>query len=784
TSASLAGLADGQVHHLAVTWDNTNGDYQVWIDGALADTGTDLSQGSTIGTGGTLMFGQEQDSLGGAFESEEAFQGSYYDVRIWNEVRSTAEIALNHQHKFDGGSLPSGLIANWQMDGFNGSNEVVDVVGGNNLSIGHASGAGFTASTPVDDLHISENANDGASVGYVVPSDPDAPQDIVVGASFHNASGIGYAGGTIGDWDVIAGNVDAQTGFEPGPLGGKGIDLNGTSAAGTIRQTLMTEVDRQYQVIFALGGNWSGGDTIKDVRVSAGDESHDFSLEQESGVNNANMLWQNRSFTFTADGTSTDLTFASMDADSAFGPAITDVRVIEIPQPISTILNNDPTLSYDAATGKFYRAIDSFVTPTGAITTATSATLNGVSGQLATVRSAYENEVIRDFAQQLGADIYLGATDRTTEGDWYFLDGNTDGEQFSTGSAAEAGYYTNWLSGEPNGGTGENYLAVRQSDGVWIDVGELANRKAVIEWDASEVLSSFTFSLTDDAGGRFAIDSSTGEITVADSSLLDYETATTHNVTVETTDAGGNTYSESMAITVDNVLDANQTVPSAQTIDEDTTLTFTTGTATEVSVTDTVAGENSRMRVTLSVNDGILTLSQTTGLTFVDGANGSGSFVIDGTESDINAALDGMTFTPDQDFNGSVTLNMNTALAADLQGHYTFEGGNADDQSVGITQNGTLNGDAAVVTDAHRGEVLSLDGDGDYVEINSMFGNSQTVTLSAWVNLSAAETTGAEVISLGDNVVLRARTNSGEIAGYWRGSGTWHVIDANIDLAS
>src|SRR5207249_3581141 len=35
-----------------------------------------------------------------------------------------------------------------------------------------------------------------------------------------------------------------------------------------------------------------------------------------------------------------------------------------------------------------------------------------------------------------------------------------------------------------------------------------------------------TFSLTDTAGGRFAIDSSTGVVTVANAALLDYETAT------------------------------------------------------------------------------------------------------------------------------------------------------------------------------------------------------------------------------------------------------------------
>ena len=60
---------------------------------------------------------------------------------FWDDVRSEAEIALNYQHKFDSGSLPSGLIANWQMDGFNGSNEAVDIVTAgtgseNNLTIG------------------------------------------------------------------------------------------------------------------------------------------------------------------------------------------------------------------------------------------------------------------------------------------------------------------------------------------------------------------------------------------------------------------------------------------------------------------------------------------------------------------------------------------------------------------------------------------------------------------------------------------------------------------------
>jgi hypothetical protein len=53
---------------------------------------------------------------------------------------------------------------------------------------------------------------------------------------------------------------------------------------------------------------------------------------------------------------------------------------------------------------------------------------------------------------------------------------------------------------------------------------------------------TFTYNLTDDAGGRFSIDNSTGQITVADGSLLNFEAANSHNVTVRVTDSAGNTF--------------------------------------------------------------------------------------------------------------------------------------------------------------------------------------------------------------------------------------------------
>lgn len=65
-----------------------------------------------------------------------------------------------------------------------------------------------------------------------------------------------------------------------------------------------------------------------------------------------------------------------------------------------------------------------------------------------------------------------------------------------------------------------------------------------------------TYSLTNTAGGRFAINASTGVLTVANGSLLNYESARSHSVTVRVTDRGGLTYDEAFTISLTNV---NQT---------------------------------------------------------------------------------------------------------------------------------------------------------------------------------------------------------------------------------
>jgi len=219
---------------------------------------------------------------------------------------------------------------------------------------------------------------------------------------------------------------------------------------------------------------------------------------------------------------------------------------------------------------------------------------------------------------------------------------------------------------------------------------------------------------------------------------LDYETATSHAVGFVTNDAVGHLFSDGQSVVVDNGVEANQSLPGPQSVNENTDLIFNTTNGNAVSVNDSVAGTDSLMQITLSVNNGVLTFSQTTGLTFVEGGNGNDLVVVNGAESDINAALDGMSFTPNANFAGSVTLNMTTALAANIEGHYTFDG-DANDQSKGTAYDGALNGDAAIVNTVDRGQVLSLDGAGDFVRIDGLMGEPTDMTLAAWINADSVD---------------------------------------------
>ncbi|HBR50076.1 MAG TPA: hypothetical protein DEA71_08315, partial [Nitrospira sp.] len=393
-----AALVDGAVHTLSVTWDSTAGNWSVYIDGGLIESGTGLSVGTALDTtNGQFVFGQEQDAQNGGYDSTQYFSGTFYDVRIWNDVRTAGEIAQYYQQQLDvtpAEAATVGLLANWQMDGLDGSNQVVELVSGNNLSIAHASGTGFTTGAVSAQLAIEENSANGSHVGFVTTEDSDA------GETF------------------------------------------------------------SYSLTDSAGGRFAVNSATGEITVA-----------------------------------------------------------------------NGTLLDYDTATS---HTITVRVTDSGGLTYDETFTIN-----LTNV-----NETPTDLS----------------------LSANTVAENAANGTV------------------------VGTVSGTDPDSGDTK-----------------TYSFTDSAGGRFTIDSSTGVITVADGSLLDYESATSHTITVRVTDGGGLTYDETFTINLTNANEAPTGADATVTINEDSSHILTTA---NFGFSDVDAGDSlSAVRIDTLPTAGTMTLS-------------------------------------------------------------------------------------------------------------------------------------------------------------------------------
>ena len=163
------------------------------------------------------------------------------------------------------------------------------------------------------------------------------------------------------------------------------------------------------------------------------------------------------------------------------------------------------------------------------------------------------------------------------------------------------------------------------------------------------------------------------------------------------------------------------TVPGAQSTNEDTAKVFSSANGNQISITDVDAG-GANNEVTLSVTNGTLTLAGITGLTLTSGdGTADAAMTLRGTASAINTALDGLSYSPTANYNGSATLTLATTdsvlLSLDIDtgllGRYAFEntGALGTDTSPAAGYAGTVSG-AAAVNDGTRGNVLNLAGAG------------------------------------------------------------------------
>ena len=89
---------------------------------------------------------------------------------------------------------------------------------------------------------------------------------------------------------------------------------------------------------------------------------------------------------------------------------------------------------------------------------------------------------------------------------------------------------------------------------------------------------------------------------------------------------------------------------------ENASATFSTS-SNPITFTDSAASGTSDS-LTLSVLDGKLTLGATGGITVLAGGNGTSSMTITGTLANLNAAVNGLVYTPRSGFTGTDTLSI------------------------------------------------------------------------------------------------------------------------------
>jgi hypothetical protein len=91
-SWTIPSIADSQWHHVAVTRNQTAGTVELFLDGTSQGSRTAALSTLTVASGG-LVFGQEQDTVGGGFSPSQAFDGVLDDLRLYTRILTPTEIA-------------------------------------------------------------------------------------------------------------------------------------------------------------------------------------------------------------------------------------------------------------------------------------------------------------------------------------------------------------------------------------------------------------------------------------------------------------------------------------------------------------------------------------------------------------------------------------------------------------------------------------------------------------------------------------------------------------------
>ncbi len=238
-------------------------------------------------------------------------------------------------------------------------------------------------------------------------------------------------------------------------------------------------------------------------------------------------------------------------ASSSFTIALTD----ENEAVISPVVDTDPApnrVPENAATGATV-GITAFARDPDAGATVSYSLLDDAGGRFridaVTGVVTVADGSLLDFEGATSHQIVVRATSSdTSTTDLAFTIGIGDVNEFSVGVPVD-------VNATPNA-VDEN-----AANGTAVGITAFAS-------DADGSNNAVTYSLLDDAGGRFRIDATTGVVTVANGQLLDFETAASHAITVQALSQDGSSATQVFTIALRDANDAPTGTPVVQGLPE------------------------------------------------------------------------------------------------------------------------------------------------------------------------------------------------------------------------
>ncbi len=271
----------------------------------------------------------------------------------------------------------------------------------------------------------------------------------------------------------------------------------------------------------------------------------------------------------------------------------------------------------------------------------------------------------------------------------------------------------------------------------------------------ADVGTTISYSLSNNAGGLFAIDAATGVVTV--NGVLDYETATSHNIEVTATSSDGSSNTLAATINVTNINDNGVIVSDDNKVADSVPENATPGTSVGVTASGTDADPGTTVTYTLS-NDagGLFAIDAISGVVTVNGtldAESATSHMIeitatssDGSSSTLAATINvtnindnGVTVSDGNTAANSVIENATIGTAVGV----TALGSDGD---IGTTVSYSLSNDAGglFVIDSSSG-VVTLNGVLDIqvagshlIEVTATSSDGDQATFQATINVAQA----------------------------------------------